>query len=104
MAADLPSDALGTVLPPHREIVAELLGHAGACLTDVVVDANATLPDGRPGARLTVADDGAGIPEGGRHGSLRNLARRAESLGGDSRHGRTRDDGGVGGAPLKGLV
>ncbi|CAM5607026.1 histidine kinase [Streptomyces badius] len=44
-----------------------------------------TLPDGRAAVRLSVADDGVGIPEGGRRSGLRNLARRAESLGGASR-------------------
>jgi signal transduction histidine kinase len=35
---------------------------------------------------LTVTDDGVGIPEGGRRSGLRNLARRAEALGGDAWH------------------
>ncbi len=51
------------------------------------VDATATLPDGRPGVRPTVADDGVGIPPGGRRSGLGNLERRVRSLGGDSRHG-----------------
>ncbi|MDX3454165.1 GAF domain-containing protein [Streptomyces sp. ME02-8801-2C] len=70
-----------------REGLSNAFRHAGASRIDVVVDANATLPDGRPGVRLTVADDGVGIPEGGRRSGLRNLKRRAESLGGDSGHG-----------------
>ncbi|WP_105970285.1 GAF domain-containing protein [Streptomyces geranii] len=70
-----------------REGLSNAFRHAGASRIDVVVDANVTLPDGRPGVRLTVTDDGVGIPEGGRRSGLRNLRRRAESLGGDSTHG-----------------
>ncbi|MEU6258672.1 GAF domain-containing protein [Streptomyces sp. NPDC047043] len=70
-----------------REALSDAFRHAEASRIDVVVDATATLPDGRPGVRLTVADDGVGIPEGGRRSGLKNLQRRAESLGGDSRHG-----------------
>jgi len=70
-----------------REALSNAFRHAGASRIEVVVDATVTLPDGRPGVRLAVADDGVGIPEGGRRSGLRNLRRRAESLGGDSRHG-----------------
>ncbi|MFD7748302.1 GAF domain-containing protein [Streptomyces sp. NPDC059698] len=68
-----------------REALSNAFRHAEASLIDVVVDATATLPDGRGAVRLSVADDGVGIPEGGRRSGLRNLARRAESLGGASR-------------------
>ena len=51
------------------EDVAEALRAAGA---------------GRPGVLLTVADDGVGIPPGGRRSGLRNLAERAGVLGGDA--------------------
>ncbi|ARX84807.1 histidine kinase [Streptomyces alboflavus] len=45
--------------------------------------------------RLTVADDGVGITEGGRRSGLKNLKRRAESLGGASWYGPgIGDDGG----------
>ncbi|MER6606390.1 GAF domain-containing protein [Streptomyces sp. NPDC000927] len=67
-----------------REALSNAFRHAGASAIDVVVDATATLPDGRDAVRLSVADDGGGIPEGGRRSGLRNLARRAESLGGAS--------------------
>ncbi|CAM5511351.1 Vitamin B12 import ATP-binding protein BtuD [Streptomyces californicus] len=89
-----------------REALSNAFRHAGASLIDVVVDATVTLPDGSGAVRLSVADDGVGIPEGGRRSGLRNLARRAESLGGSSpdragpRGGRRRDDGGVGGAAV----
>ncbi|MFJ6012138.1 GAF domain-containing sensor histidine kinase [Streptomyces sp. NPDC092952] len=67
-----------------REALSNAFRHADASVIDVVVDATATLPDGRAAVRLSVADDGVGIPEGGRRSGLRNLARRAESLGGAS--------------------
>lgn len=48
-----------------------------------MVDATVALPDG------------VGIPEGGRRSGLKNLKRRAESLGSDSRHGpRIGENGG----------
>jgi signal transduction histidine kinase len=70
-----------------REALSNAFRHARASRIDVVVDATVTLPGGRPGVRLTVADDGVGIPEGGRRSGLANLRRRAECLGGSSRHG-----------------
>ncbi|MEI5098950.1 GAF domain-containing protein [Streptomyces sp. PmtG] len=70
-----------------REALSNAFRHAGAARIDVVVDATLVLPDGRPGVRLTVADDGVGISEGGRRSGLKNLKRRAESLGGDSWYG-----------------
>ncbi|MEU1376810.1 GAF domain-containing protein [Streptomyces triculaminicus] len=70
-----------------REALSNAFRHARAARIEVVVDATATLPDGREAVRLTVADDGVGIPEGGRRSGLRNLAKRAESLGGSSSYG-----------------
>ncbi|WP_217247030.1 GAF domain-containing protein [Streptomyces sp. AC602_WCS936] len=70
-----------------RETLSNAFRHAGATRIEVAVDATVTLPDGRPGVRLTVADDGVGIPEGGRRSGLRNLERRAETVGGTSRTG-----------------
>ncbi|MFJ6350200.1 GAF domain-containing sensor histidine kinase [Streptomyces sp. NPDC092046] len=80
-----------------REALSNAFRHAGASRIEVVVDAGVTLPDGTPGVRLSVADDGVGIPEGGRRSGLRNLARRAESLGGASwcSPGIGEDDGGT---------
>ncbi|RST24227.1 GAF domain-containing protein, partial [Streptomyces sp. WAC04770] len=45
-----------------REALSNAFRHAGASVIDVVVDATATLPDGRAAVRLSVADDGVGIP------------------------------------------
>ncbi|MCX4644426.1 MULTISPECIES: GAF domain-containing sensor histidine kinase [unclassified Streptomyces] len=70
-----------------REALSNAFRHAEAARIDVVVDANVTLPDGQRGVRLTVSDDGVGIPEDGRRSGLKNLKRRAESLGGDSWYG-----------------
>ncbi|MEV8586913.1 GAF domain-containing protein [Streptomyces sp. NPDC051180] len=67
-----------------REALSNAFRHAEADRIEVVVDATATLPDGVAGVRLSVADDGIGIPAGGRRSGLRNLARRAEALGGAS--------------------
>ncbi|MDX2562358.1 GAF domain-containing protein [Streptomyces sp. TX20-6-3] len=67
-----------------REALSNVFRHAEASRIEVVVDAGVTLPDGSAGVRLEVADDGIGIPAGGRRSGLRNLARRAESLGGAS--------------------
>lgn len=69
-----------------REALSNAFRHAGASRIDVVVDATVVLPDGRNGVRLVVADDGVGIPDGGRRSGLRNLKRRAEALGGDCRY------------------
>lgn len=70
-----------------REALSNAFRHAGADRIDVVVDATATLPAGQQGVRLTVSDDGVGIARGGRRSGLKNLKRRAESLGGDSWYG-----------------
>ncbi|CAM5576668.1 sensor histidine kinase [Streptomyces narbonensis] len=67
-----------------REALSNAFRHAEATRIEVVLDATVTLPDGSAGVRLSVADDGVGIPAGGRRSGLRNLARRAESLGGAS--------------------
>ncbi|GHE03754.1 GAF domain-containing sensor histidine kinase [Streptomyces alanosinicus] len=87
-----PVDTVGdltgkNLIAALREALSNAFRHADATRIDVVVDATAALADGRPGVRLSVADDGVGIPEGGRRSGLRNLKRRAESLGGDSRLG-----------------
>ncbi|MER6051665.1 GAF domain-containing protein [Streptomyces sp. NPDC001793] len=70
-----------------REALSNAFRHAEASRIEIVVDATVTLPDGTPGVRLTVADDGVGIAGGGRRSGLKNLAKRAESLGGSSTYG-----------------
>ncbi|MCX5532473.1 GAF domain-containing protein [Streptomyces sp. NBC_00006] len=78
-----------------REALSNAFRHAEADRIDVVVDATVLLPDGRQGVRLTVADDGVGIKEGGRRSGLKNLQKRAESLGGASWHGAGIDGDGT---------
>ncbi|MFI7102926.1 GAF domain-containing sensor histidine kinase [Streptomyces sp. NPDC050161] len=79
-----------------REALSNAFRHARASRIEVVVDATVTLPDGTDGVRLTVTDDGVGIPEGGRRSGLKNLAKRAESLGGSSVHGPGTGEEGTG--------
>ncbi len=79
-----------------REALSNAFRHADASRIEVVVDSTIKLPDGRDGVRLTVADDGVGIPEGGRRSGLRNLAKRAESLGGSSTYGPGLGEAGTG--------
>ncbi|NGO73483.1 GAF domain-containing sensor histidine kinase, partial [Streptomyces boncukensis] len=70
-----------------REALSNALRHAGASRIEVTVDATATLAGGCPAVRLTVADDGVGLPREGRRSGLANLRRRAERLGGAARWG-----------------
>ncbi|MFE1358060.1 sensor histidine kinase [Streptomyces harbinensis] len=81
-----------------REALSNAARHARAGRVEVTVDATAALPDGREAVRLTVADDGVGLPEegAGRRSGLRNLADRAAELGGYSELGP-----GLGGSGLK---
>ncbi|WP_156728013.1 GAF domain-containing protein [Streptomyces apocyni] len=79
-----------------REALSNAFRHAQATRIEVVVEAGVELADGSQGVRLTVADDGVGIPEGGRRSGLRNLRRRAEELGGESWYGPGIGDGGGG--------
>ncbi|MFG2890265.1 GAF domain-containing sensor histidine kinase [Streptomyces sp. NPDC048248] len=79
-----------------REALSNAFRHAQATRIEVTVDATVTLPDGTDGVRLSVADDGIGIPAGGRRSGLKNLARRAEALGGSSAYGPGLGEGGAG--------
>ncbi|MHB1432463.1 MAG: sensor histidine kinase [Streptosporangiaceae bacterium] len=64
------------MLTALREMLSNAARHSGADRIDVAV--RATGAD----LELTVRDNGSGIPEGGRRSGLRNLAHRAEGLGG----------------------
>ncbi len=60
-----------------REALSNAFRHAEADRIEVVVDATVTLPDGSAGVRLSVADDGLGIPAGGWPGGPSRWAARA---------------------------
>ena len=70
------------VLAALREALSNAARHAGASQVDVTVDVD-------PGGMLVVqvTDNGTGIPADGRRSGLRNLAARAEKLGGELRLG-----------------
>lgn len=89
------------LLAALREMLSNTARHARASRVVAEIDATVHLdsdghpvsgdpdaPDrpGRPGVLLTVTDDGVGIPDGGRRSGLRNLTRRADTLGGDAWH------------------
>ena len=63
-----------------REALSNAARHASASQVDVTVDVD---PDGMLAVQVT--DDGTGIPAEGRRSGLRNLAKRAEKLGGELR-------------------
>jgi signal transduction histidine kinase len=65
-----------------REALSNAARHAGASQVDVTVDTDS---DGM--LAVQVIDDGTGIPAEGRRSGLRNLAGRAEKLGGELRLG-----------------
>jgi len=77
-----PVDALVTeevavhLLPVLRETLSNAARHAHATRVDVDLAAS------QDRTVLTVADDGVGIPVGGRRSGLANLRERAEQLGG----------------------
>ncbi|GAA3771764.1 two-component system sensor histidine kinase [Streptomyces coacervatus] len=73
---DVPQDVADHVEAVLSEALTNIARHAGADRTDVVLET-----DGRE-VRLTVTDNGVGIPPGGRRSGLRNMAERAEQLGG----------------------
>lgn len=70
------------VLATLREALSNTARHAGASQVDVTVDVDA---DGI--LTVQVTDNGSGIPPGARRSGLRNMAGRAEKLGGELRLG-----------------
>jgi signal transduction histidine kinase len=86
-------DAAEQSLAVLREALSNAARHARASQVWVTVD----ISQGEPAPVLTVAvrDNGRGIPEGGRRSGLRNLAERAEKLGGQLRISAPADGGGT---------
>ena len=80
LGAELSPEVAEQALAALREALSNAARHARATEVDVTVD---TDPDGL--LTVQVTDDGIGIPADGRRSGLRNLARRAEKLGGELR-------------------
>lgn len=76
---DVPQETADHVIAVLSEALTNIARHSGAHRADVALET-----DGRE-VRLTVADNGRGIPSGGRRSGLRNMAERAEQLGGSLR-------------------
>jgi len=72
----VPPEVAAHALAVVREALSNVVRHARAGWAAVTVTAGETL-------RIEVADDGAGIPPGGRRSGLDNLADRAAGLGGE---------------------
>jgi len=80
LAAPVRPELAEQVLAALREALSNAARHASASGVDVTVDVD---PDGI--LTVQVTDDGTGIPAETHRSGLRNLARRAEKLGGELR-------------------
>jgi len=80
LGGDIRPEVAEQALATLREALSNAARHANASQVDVTVDAGS---DGM--LTVQVIDNGTGIPEGGRRSGLRNLASRAEKLGGELR-------------------
>ncbi|MFP8885449.1 sensor histidine kinase [Streptomyces mangrovi] len=74
---DVPPAVADHVVAVLAEALSNVARHARAAVAEV------SLVVARGSLTATVADDGVGIPEGGRRSGLVNLAERAEKLGGE---------------------
>ncbi|MEW2050414.1 ATP-binding protein, partial [Streptomyces sp. NPDC005476] len=73
---DVPKEIADHVVAVLSEALTNIARHAHADRADVLL-----ATDGRQ-VLLSVTDNGGGIPAGGRRSGLRNMAERAEQLGG----------------------
>jgi signal transduction histidine kinase len=80
IGGDISPEVAEQALAALREALSNAARHANASQVDVTVDAGT---DGM--LTVQVTDDGTGIGDGGRRSGLRNLAARAEKLGGELR-------------------
>ncbi|MFJ9930261.1 GAF domain-containing protein [Streptomyces misionensis] len=88
---DVPGEVADHVVAVLSEALTNIARHAHADRAEVLL-----VTDGRE-VRLTVRDNGVGIPDGGRRSGLRNMAERARRLGGRLEVGK----GELGGATLE---
>ncbi|WP_447034647.1 sensor histidine kinase [Streptomyces sp. DSM 118878] len=84
----VPAETADHVLAVLTEALTNIARHARAHRADVVLET-----DGKQ-VRLTVTDNGVGIPAAGRRSGLTNMAERAHKLGGDMKLSR-QDSGGT---------
>jgi signal transduction histidine kinase len=84
----LPDEVAEHAAAVLREAVTNVVKHARATAVSVSVIAGDRL-------RIEVADDGIGLPAGGRRSGLANLAARASQLGGTCTVARRPDAGGT---------
>jgi signal transduction histidine kinase len=80
LGGEIKPEVAEQVLAALREALSNAARHAAATRVDVTVDVGA---DGM--LTVQVTDNGTGIPADGRRSGLRNLAARAEKLGGELR-------------------
>jgi signal transduction histidine kinase len=80
LGAEIKPEVAEQALAALREALSNAARHAAATRVDVTVDVDA---DGL--LTVQVADNGIGIPADGRRSGLRNLAERADKLGGELR-------------------
>jgi signal transduction histidine kinase len=80
LGEDISPEVAEQVLAALREALSNAARHANASQVNVTVDR-----DGDGMLSVRVSDNGIGIPAGGRRSGLRNLANRAEKLGGELR-------------------
>lgn len=73
----VPKGIADQVVAVLSEALTNIARHARASRADVVLET-----DGRD-VRVTVSDNGVGVPADGRRSGLRNMAERAEQLGGE---------------------
>lgn len=76
MDTDVPREIADNVGAVLSEALTNIARHARADRAEVVL-----ATDGKE-VRLSVTDNGVGIPHAGRRSGLRNMAERAEHLGG----------------------
>ncbi|KUO07779.1 GAF domain-containing protein [Streptomyces sp. DSM 15324] len=84
---DVPKEVADHVVAVLSESLTNVARHARADRAEVVL-----ATDGRE-VRLSVTDNGVGIPDGGRRSGLRNMAERAEQLGGTFERTRPAEGG-----------
>jgi signal transduction histidine kinase len=84
----VPAETADHAAAVLREAVTNVVRHAAAATLAVTITASDRL-------RIEVADDGTGLPTGGRRSGLANLADRAGRLGGELTVERNPDTGGT---------